>query len=383
MTPVGSAAVSERPPSPLRDLPWLMRHVARAAPLPLTAWTALAGVQATLVAANLFAIHGAVDALVGIHPGGAGVWLVAVAAVFAATRLSDPLESYAREALRIAAGGYLQQAAQEKILRLPLEAFDSQQTHDIIRRVAEGADHRGPELVGEVLALLRNVPEAVAYAVAAALIASWLPAVLVVLTALLTSQLMRSGARVRALETVRTRDRRLADYYAELLTTRHYAAEVRLFGLRTELLSRWRHGLTSYLDDRLHLLFRNAVAGVASSAGFTAVLAGSLLAVVLFRHRVDPGAAALVLTAIGGLVNSLSRIAFSGREFIQHAGYAQDLRSLLDGQPAEDEPLIPAAAAGGAVGLRAPRPIRDGVRLEGVCYRYPGADTDALVNVST
>ncbi len=379
-----SAAALGQRASPLRDLPWLMRHVARAAPVPLTAWALLTGLRAAQVAANLFAIHGAVNALAGTRPAQAGAWLVALAVIFAAGRLADPLEAYAREALRIAAGGHLQNLAQEKTLRLPLEAFDSEQTHDLIRRVAEGADSRGPELVGESLKLLRTLPETVAYAAAAALIASWLPAALAVATALLCWQLMRSGARVRALETLRTRDRRLADYYADLLTTRQHAAEVRLFGLRAELLTRWRNGLSSYMGDRARLLLRNAIAGAASNAGFTAVLAGSLLAVVVVRHRVDPGSAALVLTAIGGLVNTLAGLAFSGREFVQHAGYARDLRGLLDGLPVEDG--TPAARTTSDVrattDTRAPGAARGAIRLEDVCYRYPGTSADALAGVS-
>ena len=52
------------------------------------------------------------------------------------------------------------------------------------------------------------------------------------------------------------------------------------------------------------------------------MLAGPPLAVVPVRHRVDPDPAALVRDAIGGLVNGLARIAFSGQEFIRHASYA-------------------------------------------------------------
>ncbi len=390
-----NASIAPKPvdgTSPLRDLPWLLGCVARAAPLPLLAWSLLTGLRAVLVAGNLWAIHGAVDALAHARGGGSGpvaAWLAALAAVFAASSLAGPVEGWVREMLRIAAGGHLQNCAQDKMLHLPLEAFDAEETYDLIRRVADGADSRGPELIGEALQLLRTFPEVAAYAVAAALIAAWLPLVLAVLTALLTWRLMRAGARVRALDVERTRDRRLADYYATCLTARQHAAEVRLFGLRDELLMRWQRNLSSYMDDRLRLLRRNAMDGVASTAGFTAVLAGSLVAVVLVRHRVEPGAAALVLTAIGGLVNGRAGLAFSGQEFIQHAGYARDLRVLLDLVPAEQAGPLPAephppgamcATAGGRG--RFPHPLREAIRLEAVSYRYPGASTDALADIS-
>lgn len=368
---------------PLRDLPWLLARVGRAAPWPLVAWALLTLLSAALVGANLWAIHGAVNALARTgRPGAAPPlpWLITLAAVFIAGRLADPLEAYLRELVRIAAGARLQADAQEKTLRLPVVAFDDPALRDQIHRVAEGSDRRGPELVAEALSLLRTLPEVVAYGLAAGLIAAWLPVVLLVLTLLLVRRLMRAGARVRALEVERTRDRRLADYYAHLLTARASAAEVRLFGLRQELLRRWRSIEASYLADRLRLIVRNAADAAAGNVGLTAILSGSLLVVVLLHTRVAPGAAALVLTAIGGLVNGVARLGFTGRSFVEHAGYARDLRALLVELPAEEaDPVAGTPAPATAVSF--PHPLRRGIRLEGVGYRYPGAATDALCDL--
>ena len=371
--------------SPLRDLPWLLGRVADAAPLPLLAWTLLTGFRAALVAGNLWATTGAVDALARARTGltaATGPWLM-----FAATRLADPLESYVREALSFAAGRDLREAAQEKTLRLPLHAFDREETHDLIRRAADGADARGPALVGETLGLLRQFPEVAVNAVAVAMIARWLPAVLATLAALLVWRLMRAGSRVRTLDVERTHDRRLADYYASLITGRAHAAEVRVFGLGDEILARWRTVLSRYLGDRLRLLLRNSVEG---NAAYAAGLAGALLALAVLRHHVDPGAAARAFTAMGGVSNGLARIAFGGREFVDHAGYACDLRTLLDGLPDEagaaaSPPPIRAASVRPvqpACATDFPHPLRQGLVLEGVSYRYPAASANALTDVS-
>ena len=366
-----------------RDLPWLLGRVGRAAPWSLAAWGLLTLLRAAVVGANLWAIHGAVNALA--RAGGPGAasplpWLTTLAVVFIAGRLADPLEAYVRESVRLAAGAQLQAEAQEKTLGLPVEAFDDPSVQDRIHRVAEGADRRGPELVAEALSLWRTLPEIVAYGLAAALIAPWLPLVLLAAAVLLVRRLMRAGARVRALEVERTRDRRLADYYARLLTTRGSAAEVRLFGLREELLRRWRDTESSYLGERLRLMVRNAADAAAGNAGLTVLLCGSLLALVLLRSRVAPGSAALVLTAIGGLVNSVARLAFSGREFVDHAGYARDLRVLLLELP-DDGARALSGAPSAPTHLAFPHPLRRGLRLEAVGYRYRGADRDALCDL--
>lgn len=107
---------------------------------------------------------------------------------------------------------------------------------------------------------------------------------------------------------------------------------------------------------------------------------GSRGTLVLLRSRVAPGSAALVLTAIGGLVNSVARLAFSGREFVDHAGYARDLRVLLLELP-DDGARAVSGAPPGPTQVAFPHPLRRGLRLEAVGYRYPGGDRDALCDL--
>ena len=54
--------------------------------------------------------------------------------------------------------------------------------------------------------------------------------------------------------------------------------------------------------------------------------------------------------------------------FVQHAGYGEDLRRLLEKREDEDAPETQTPYS---------HPMREGIRLHDVAYRYPGADTDA------
>jgi ABC-type multidrug transport system fused ATPase/permease subunit len=127
--------------------------------------------------------------------------------------------------------------------------------------------------------------------------------------------------------------------------------------------------------------------------------------VTAFHGKVTPGLAALFLTALFGVLSGMNRLQRSMRQFVGHAGYAADLRDLLERLPPEDSSpdagipsrapqqhaalgpdntLGPATAEAGrderiARGrVSFPRPLRSGFHLRGVRYRYPGAAQDAL-----
>ena len=59
--------------------------------------------------------------------------------------------------------------------------------------------------------------------------------------------------------------------------------------------------------------------------------------------------------------------------FVQHAGYGEDLRRLLEKKEEGDAPETQTPY---------PHPMREGIRLHDVAYRYPGANTNALSDVN-
>ena len=106
---------------------------------------------------------------------------------------------------------------------------------------------------------------------------------------------------------------------------------------------------------------------------FVAIIAGALLVTSLSQGRTEAGLAALVLEALRNIAAGMNSMQYFVIGFVQHAGYGEDLRRLLGRKQDEDasETRTPY-----------PHPIREGIRLHGVAYRYPGADTDALSDVN-
>jgi ATP-binding cassette subfamily B protein len=372
----GAAA---RPGTPLGDLPWLAAWILRAAPGWTLLWAVLILADGGFAAGRLWATRGVVNAVVGALRHATPVhvavrWGALLAAVETAARLAAWVRPYLRERVRLRSGRAIQRAVLRRAGRVPLEAFDAEESQDLIRRVGEGADTRGPDLVAETLNLLQQVPAVVVHGVYLWFVAPWLPFAAAGMEAVFIWQMLLHGARQRRFQVDWTRQRRLTDYYASLLTTRAAAAEVRLFGLGGELLRRWQQGHLAHARERHRLDLAQALEVVPSTA-LMAVLFVVVIGALSARGRgIEPGLAALLLTALFGVMAGMNMIHQAVRRFVGHAGYAADLRRLLEVLPTEDE------QAGGA-GRSFPRPMREGIRLSGVTYRYPGAAADALRGV--
>ena len=106
---------------------------------------------------------------------------------------------------------------------------------------------------------------------------------------------------------------------------------------------------------------------------FVAIIAGALLVTLFSQGRVEAGLAALVLEALRNITAGMNSMQYFVIGFVQHAGYGEDLRRLLEKREEGDAPETQTSY---------PHPMREGIRLHNVAYRYPGADTDALSDVN-
>ena len=357
-----------------RDLLWLFAQVLKASPFIAAVWVILVLINAGAGAAQLLVIRETVNTLVDADLINSVVpWLAALCFLFFVDQAISTLLPLLREQLRIRAGFALQRAALQKTGNLPLEAFDDDESHDLINRVVTGGDSSVVQLMQNGLTFIEYTPALLTSAVVLGLISIWIPLIIISGAILLRVFEIQMGTRVRHFEVENTRNRRLADYYAQLLTERRSAAEIRLWGIGETLLQRWRTILAQYLRERLGIDFQNASQGIFQVFIFVAIIAGALLVTSLSQGRVEAGLAALVLEALRNITMGMNSMQYLVIGFVQHAGYGEDLRHLLAMEQDEDasETRTPY-----------PHPVREGIRLHNVAYRYPGADTDALSDVN-
>ena len=357
-----------------RNLLWLFARVLKASPFIATVWITLVLINAGAGAAQLLVLRETVNTLVDADLISSAIpWLAALCFLFFVEQAISTLLPLLREKLRIKAGFALQRAALQKTGKLPLEAFDDEESHDLINRVVAGGDSSVVQLMQNGLSFIEYVPVLLTSAVVLGLISIWIPLIIISGAILLRVFEIQMGTRVRHFEVENTRNKRLADYYVQLLTERRSAAEIRLWSIGETLLQRWRTILAQYLRERLHISFQNAYQGIFQVFIFVAIIAGALLVTSLSQGRTEAGLAALVLEALRNISAGMNSMQYFVIGFVQHAGYGEDLRRLLGKKQDEDAPETRTPY---------PHPIREGIRLHGIAYRYPGADTDALSDVN-
>ena len=359
-----------------RDLLWLFARVLKAAPFLAAVWILLVLITAGASAAELLVLRETVNTLVAVDNLSSAVpWLGVLCLLFLITQAISTLLPLLREQLRIRAGFALQRAALQKTGELPLEAFDDEESHDLINRVVAGGDSSTVQLMQNGLHLIEFIPIFFTSVAVLGLISVWIPVIIISGAILLRVFEIQMGARVRHFEVENTRDKRLADYYVQLLTERRSAPEIRLWAIGETLLHRWRTIFAHYLQERLHISFQNGVQGIFQVFIFTAIIAGALLVTSFSQGSTEAGLAALVLAALWNISAGMNSAQYYVIGFVQHAGYGEDLRRLLEKEEreqAEGAPETPTPSLS---------PIREGIRLQDVAYRYPGAETDALSNI--
>ena len=246
-----------------RDLLWLFAQVLKASPFIAAVWITLVLINAGAGAAQLLVLRETVNTLVDADLINSAVpWLVALCCLFFVEQAISTFLPLLREQLRIRAGFTLQREALQKTGKLPLEAFDDEESHNLINRVVTGGDSSVVQLMQNGLNFIEYTPVLLISAVVLGLISVWIPLIIIGGAILLRVFEIRMGARMRHFEVENTRNKRLADYYVQLLTERRSAAEIRLWGIGETLLQRWRTILAQYLRERLGIDFQNASQGI-------------------------------------------------------------------------------------------------------------------------
>ena len=172
-----------------------------------------------------------------------------------------------------------------------------------------------------------------------------------------------------------TPQRRELDYLRWLGATQESAKEVKIFGLGDYLMNRYKRLADGFYDENRALAFRRAAVGSVLALVGTAGYYGAYV-VILYRALHGSltvgdltflaGSFAKSRGLIEGVLSHVSSVS-------EQAMYLEDLFAFF-----RMEPRIRSKPSA----LPAPRPIREGLEFRNVSFRYPGAERDALHNVS-
>ncbi len=371
----------------LRNLPRLFRLVWRTSPALALATVGLRLARALLPTAALYVGKLIVDAVVAEarlpHPGPAvGDWIAAgrlthVALLVLAEAglgiLSDLLgraSALVGDLLGQRYGDGMSLALMRHAATLDLEQFESADQQDRLDRARRQVSGRS-SILQLVLGQAQDLVTVAALALGFAAYAPWLLTLLalaLVPAAYGELHFNREGYR---LNFTRTPERRQVDYLRYLGASVETAKEVKLFGLegflagRFAVLSELMYGETRRLAARRALwggLFAT-LSALSYYAGYAAILWRTLRGDITIG---DLGFLAGSLLRLRGLLEGLL---LGLSQLASQAAYLDDLFSFFDIVPAVRSPADP---------VPFPSPIRDGIRFEGVGFRYPEAERWAI-----
>jgi ATP-binding cassette subfamily B protein len=281
--------------------------------------------------------------------------------------------SFCQALLRAQLGQRVNVLILEKALTLELAQFEDSEFYDKLTRARREASSRPLSLVMRTLGLIQNLISLASYAALLLRFSPWSVGVLLLagLPAFI-AEAKFSGDAFRLFRW-RSPETRMQVYLETVLAREDHAKEVKLYGLGPRLLQRYRDIFTRlYREDRALSVRRDSwgfALGLLATLTLYGAYAWSVLKAIagqisigsmtmyLLLFRQGQSAVSAILSAIGGMYEDNL--------------YLSTLYEYLD---------TPVAARSGTA-TRGPDP-GDGVRFEHVSFRYPGAETPALEDIS-
>ena len=252
----------------------------------------------------------------------------------------------------------------EKALRLELAQFEDAEFYDKLTRARREASTRPLSLIQSNFQVIRNALTLAGYAALLIRFSPWMAlGVLAATVPAFLAEARFSGAAFR-LRNWRSPDSRRLTYLEYVLANDEHAKEVKLFGLGPLLLERYRRLAESFFADDRRLAIGRAGWGYALSLLSTAVFYGSyaLIVVETVRGRLSLGDMTLALVAFRQGQQSFQAVLAALGGMYEDTLYMSNLFDYF---------AIPTDArkvTGPVAVVRA----EEGIRFEGVGFRYPG-----------
>ena len=344
-----------------------VRMAATAAPRLSAALAALTAAQGLLPLAGLLAASRVIDAVSTQALERALAWLAAAAGVGVAAALLAALGAVLSERLAELVRDDVAGRIYAKSTAVDFAFYEDPSFHDSLHRAQREGEWRAPRLA---LGLAQLARESAALVVMAALLATlrwWLAGILVLaaLPGLLVR--LRYSQRLYGLLEGTAHDERAVAYHGWLLTSPQWAAEVRLLGIGPYLRRRWA-ALREQLRSRRFALSARRARADALAQAFAAL---ALFATFAFLAReavagaVTIGAFVMYFGAVQRGLQALQGVLASLATLWEDSLFLRHLDEFLNLAPRVVEPATPHPI---------PAPLANGIRLEGVTFRYrPGA----------
>jgi len=361
----------------LRHLPRALRLVWEAAPGRASLYALLLFLQGVLpvffIALSRYFIDGLTQAIDQPGMGWGSWWLpgLLMLLLLALMEAAGQFTPYIRLLVGERWQGHIYGLLQQQAIRLDIGFYETTEYYDLLQRASKEAIDGPVQLLESLGKLAQNAITFLSMMAVLALFAWWLPLILLLGTGPALSVSLASTWRLHRWRLRTTVLRRQSDYYHETLLSAQSAAEVRILGLGDYLRERFARLHGRRLGERV------ALARMELAWGLGAGLFGTLLGVAAMawmawqvaQQRFSLGQLAMFWQALSQGQKLMHTLLTQVSTFYRSLLFLDDLFSYLDIQPRLRDPELPQSPPPG---------LREGVRLEGVAFRYPGSERQAL-----
>ncbi|PMR78366.1 ABC transporter permease [Halomonas urumqiensis] len=362
----------------------LVWQTSRALTLGLAACTLVAGVLPAVAAwIGQLIVDAVVDAMAYHQQPGAELtlastwpvlrYVLAEAGVIAAIALAQRGLSAQQSLLRALLGQKVNVMILEKAGSLSLGQFEDSEFYDKLTRARREASTRPLGLVNKTFSLAQNAISLVSFGVLLVQFSPWAILILAIgALPVFVSEAKFSGDAFRLFRW-RSPQTRMQMYLETVLAREDSIKEVKLFGLEGLLLERYRRIFqTLYGEDRRLTIRRETwgfLLGMLGTLAFYGAYAWVVVETIAGALTLGEMTMYLMVFKQGQSALSASLTSISG--MYEDNLYLSNLYEYLEQPVAKDAGKLTQGTHPG-----------DGIRFEGVSFRYPGAETIALEDIS-
>src|SRR6266566_4978443 len=296
-------------------------------------------------------------------------------AVFVISALLNTLRNITQQLLQNSVSMRIQLMVMEKAASLDLPFYEDPASYDLLRRAQNDSINRPVLMIATAFGLLQTLLT-LGTMIALLFGVSWILAVVVLISpipAFIADT--RYGWRGYNIARWGSRLLRRMQYMVSLVTTDSFAKEVKLFGLGQYFIERYRLIANAFYDSQKSQLVRRYMTGFVLGNLSTIVTSITYLYIALqaIAGRMSLGSLTAYTQAAVQVQNSIQSVLSGFSGMYEHNLYLNNLVELMARQPS-----MPVAAEPKPV----PQPLRGEIRFEHVSFAYPGAEKNALTDLT-
>jgi len=295
--------------------------------------------------------------------------------VFAASALLNTLRNISQQLLQNSVSMRIQLMVMEKAASLDLQFYEDPASYDLLRRAQNDSINRPVLMIATVFGLFQTLLTFITMIGALVVISPLLAALALVSPVPAFIADTRYGWRGYNIARWGSRLLRRMNYMVTLVTTDSFAKEVKLFGLGGYFIERYRLIANAFYDSQRSQLVRRYMTGFALGNISTIITTVTYVYVALLAiaGRLTIGHLSFYTQAAMSVQNSIQSILSGFSGMYEHNLYLNNLFELMTKEPSMSVPSSPTAV---------PQPLRGEIRFDHVTFAYPGADRNALTDLT-